>query len=63
MTLLTLTLTNSSCDISFEENKKLEFVNTKINVNIKEELSGEELLPLLKISKHFPPSQPTNKYI
>src|ERR1051325_10638924 len=41
-------------DTSFEEeNKKLELVNTKINVNIKEELGGEELSPLSKISKHF----------
>ena len=41
-------------DISLEEeNKKLELVNTKINVNIKEELGGEELSPLSKISKHF----------
>ena len=37
-------------DISFEEeNKKLELVNTKINVNIKEELA--------------PLSQPTSTYI
>ena len=50
-------------DISFEEeNKKLELVNTKINVNIKEELGGEELSPLSKISKHFT-SQPTDEHI
>ncbi|CAG8819876.1 44726_t:CDS:2 [Gigaspora margarita] len=41
-------------DISLEEeNKKFELVNTKINVNIKEELEGVELKPLSKISKHF----------
>ncbi|UZO10957.1 uncharacterized protein OCT59_002534 [Rhizophagus irregularis] len=40
-------------DISFEENKKLELVNTKINANIKEDLGSEELSPLSKISKHF----------
>ncbi|GBB93553.1 hypothetical protein RclHR1_21950006 [Rhizophagus clarus] len=51
-------------DISLkEENKKLELVNTKINVNIKEDLGGEELPPLSKISKTFPPSQPTSTYI
>ncbi|RIA79897.1 hypothetical protein C1645_839681 [Glomus cerebriforme] len=50
-------------DISFEEeNKKLELVNTKINVNIKEDLGGEELPPLSKISKHFP-SQPADEHI
>src|SRR4051794_7725583 len=50
-------------DISFEkENKKLELVNTKINVNIKEDLCGEELLPLSKISKHFS-SQPADEHI
>ncbi|POG68563.1 hypothetical protein GLOIN_2v1636630, partial [Rhizophagus irregularis DAOM 181602=DAOM 197198] len=50
-------------DISFEEeNKKLELVNTKINVNIKDELGGEELPPLSKISKHFP-SQPADEHI
>ncbi|GES73731.1 hypothetical protein GLOIN_2v1571020 [Rhizophagus clarus] len=50
-------------DISFEkENKKLELVNTKINVNIKEDLCGEELPPLSKISKHFP-SQPADEHI
>jgi len=50
-------------DISFEkENEKLKLVNTKINVNIKEELEGEELKLLLKISKHFP-FQPVNKHI
>src|SRR2546421_420199 len=50
-------------DISFEEeNKKLELVNTKINVNIKDELGGAELLPLSKISKHFP-SQPADEHI
>ncbi|RGB22868.1 hypothetical protein C1646_32222 [Rhizophagus diaphanus] len=49
-------------DISLEkENKKLELVNTKINVNIKEEL-GVELLPLSKISKHFT-SQPADEHI
>src|SRR5436190_10395046 len=41
-------------DISFEEeNEKLNLVNTKINVNIKEELDGVELLLLSKIIKHF----------
>ncbi|CAI2194958.1 18663_t:CDS:2, partial [Funneliformis geosporum] len=50
-------------DISLEkENKKLELVNTKINVNIKNELGGEELPPLSKISKHFP-SQPADEHI
>ncbi|RIA91861.1 hypothetical protein C1645_821406 [Glomus cerebriforme] len=50
-------------DIFLEkENKKLELVNTKINVNIKEELGGEELLPLSKISKHFT-SQPADEHI
>ncbi|GBB98264.1 hypothetical protein RclHR1_31850003, partial [Rhizophagus clarus] len=50
-------------DISLEkENKKLELVNTKINVNIKEELGGVELLPLSKINKHFP-SQPADEHI
>ena len=45
-----------------EENKKLELVNTKINVNIKEDLGGVELLPLSKISKHFT-SQPVDEHI
>jgi len=45
-----------------EENEKLDLVNTKINVNIKEELSGVELFPLSKISKYFP-SQPANEHI
>src|SRR5437868_11208874 len=50
-------------DISLkEENKKLFAVNTKINVNIKDKLEGEELKPLSKISKHFP-SQPADKHI
>ena len=50
-------------DISFEEeNEKLKLVNTKINVNIKEELEGVELKPLSKISKHFP-SQPADEHI
>ena len=50
-------------DISLEkENKKLELVNTKINVNIKEELEGIELKPLSKISKHFP-YQPADEHI
>ncbi|GBB91834.1 hypothetical protein RclHR1_19240001 [Rhizophagus clarus] len=50
-------------DISLkEENKKLELVNTKINVNIKKDLGGEKLLPLSKINKHFP-SQPTDEHI
>ncbi|GBC10285.1 hypothetical protein RclHR1_00950022 [Rhizophagus clarus] len=50
-------------DISLkEENKKLELVNTKINVNIKEDLGGEELPPLSKISKYFP-SQPADEHI
>src|SRR5688572_21895514 len=50
-------------DISLEkENKKLELVNRKINVNIKEDLGGEELPPLSKISKHFP-SQPADEHI
>jgi hypothetical protein len=45
-----------------EENEKLKLVNTKINVNIKEELEGVELKPLSKISKHFP-SQPADEHI
>src|SRR3954447_9774147 len=50
-------------DISLEEeNEKLKLVNTKINVNIKEELGGVELLPLSKISKHFT-SQPADEHI
>ena len=50
-------------DISLEEeNEKLELVNTKINVNIKKDLGGEELPPLSKISKHFP-SQPADEHI
>ncbi|GBB96955.1 hypothetical protein RclHR1_02880021 [Rhizophagus clarus] len=50
-------------DISLEEeNEKLELVNTKINVNIKEDLGGEKLLPLSKISKHFP-LQPVDEHI
>src|SRR3954453_437666 len=50
-------------DISLEkENKKLELVNTKINVNIKKDLGGEKLPPLSKISKHFP-SQPADEHI
>jgi hypothetical protein len=50
-------------DISLEEeNEKLIVVNTKINGNIKGELGGEELLPLSKISKHFP-SQPADEHI
>ena len=50
-------------DISFEEeNEKLKLVNTKINVNIKEELEGVKLLPLSKISKHFT-SQPADEHI
>src|SRR3954453_17206535 len=50
-------------DISLEkENKKLELVNTKINVNIKDELGGIELKPLSKISKHFS-SQPADEHI
>ena len=50
-------------DISLEEeNEKLELVNTKINVNIKKDLGGEELSPLSKISKHFP-SQPADEHI
>ncbi|RIA85088.1 hypothetical protein C1645_831342 [Glomus cerebriforme] len=50
-------------DISLEEpNKKLELVNTKINVNIKEDLGGEELPPLSKISKYFT-SQPADEHI
>ena len=36
-----------------EENKKLELVNTKINVNIKKDLGGKKLPSLLKISKYF----------
>ena len=48
-------------DISFEEeNEKLKLVNTKINVNIKEELEGVELKRLANI---LPPSQPTSTYI
>ena len=49
-------------DISPEENEKLDLVNTKLNVNIKEELGGVELLPLSKISKYFP-SQPADEHI
>ncbi|CAG8825143.1 20910_t:CDS:2, partial [Gigaspora margarita] len=50
-------------DISLEEeNKKFELVNTKINVNIEEELEGVELKPLSKISKHFP-FQPADEHI
>ncbi|CAB4434128.1 unnamed protein product [Rhizophagus irregularis] len=50
-------------DISLEEeNEKLDLVNTKINVNIKEELGGVELLPLSKISKYFH-SQPADEHI
>ena len=50
-------------DISLEEeNNKFELVNTKINVNIKDELEGEELPPLSKISKHFS-SQPADEHI
>ncbi|GES87991.1 hypothetical protein GLOIN_2v1571020 [Rhizophagus clarus] len=50
-------------DISLEEeNEKLKLVNTKINVNIKEELGGEELKSLSKISKHFT-SQPADEHI
>ena len=50
-------------DISLEEpNEKLKLVNTKININIKEELDGVELLPFLKISKYFP-FQPADKHI
>ncbi|PKK60007.1 hypothetical protein RhiirC2_793980 [Rhizophagus irregularis] len=45
-----------------EENEKLTAVNTKINVNIKDELGGVELLPLLKISKHFT-FQPADEHI
>ncbi|GET49780.1 hypothetical protein GLOIN_2v1786167 [Rhizophagus irregularis DAOM 181602=DAOM 197198] len=55
--LITLRPKNSSyrrSTISLkEENKKLITVNTKINVNIKDELSGVELFLLSKISKHF----------
>ncbi|GES80763.1 hypothetical protein GLOIN_2v1571020 [Rhizophagus clarus] len=50
-------------NISFEEpNEKLDLVDTKINVNIKEDLGGEELPPLSKTSKHFP-SQPADEHI
>ncbi|PKC60668.1 hypothetical protein RhiirA1_467719 [Rhizophagus irregularis] len=50
-------------DISLEEeNEKLDLVNTKINVNIKEELGSVELLPLSKISKYFH-SQPADEHI
>ncbi|CAB5146524.1 unnamed protein product [Rhizophagus irregularis] len=52
-------------DISLEEeNEKLNLVNTKINVNIKEELGGEELPPLSKISKTLSPpaSRRTHTY-
>ena len=50
-------------DISLkEENEKLIAVNTKINVNIKEDLGGEELPPLSKISKYFT-SQPADEHI
>ncbi|RGB23086.1 hypothetical protein C1646_729234 [Rhizophagus diaphanus] len=40
----------------------LVLVNTKININIKEELGGEELPPFSKISKHFS-SQPADEHI
>ena len=50
-------------DISLEEeNEKLNLVNEKINVNIKDELKGIELKPLSKISKHFT-SQPADEHI
>ena len=53
-------------DISLEEeNEKLKLVNEKINVNIKdikEDLVGEELLPLSKINKHFS-SQSVDEHI
>ncbi|KAF0412228.1 crinkler family protein [Gigaspora margarita] len=45
-----------------EENEKLKLVNTKTNVNIKEELEGVELKSLSKISKHFT-SQPADEHI
>ena len=45
-----------------EPNEKLVVVNTKINVNIKEDLGGEELPPLSKISKYFT-SQPVDEHI
>ncbi|RGB24690.1 hypothetical protein C1646_803779 [Rhizophagus diaphanus] len=41
-------------DISLEENEKLNLVNIKINVNIKEELDGMGLLPLSKTSIQHP---------
>ncbi|GET03048.1 CRN-like protein [Rhizophagus clarus] len=51
-------------NISFKEsNEKLKLVNTKINVNIKEELGGVELLPLSRLANTFPLSQPTITYI
>jgi hypothetical protein len=50
-------------DISLEEeNEKLTTIDTKINVNIKDELGDVELLPLSKISKHFT-SQPADEHI
>ena len=50
-------------DISLKEpNKKLNLVNKKINVNIKNELEGIELEPLSKVSKHFT-FQPADKHI
>ncbi|GES74602.1 hypothetical protein GLOIN_2v1571020 [Rhizophagus clarus] len=46
----------------FTLSSELELVNTKINVNIKEDLGVEELPPLSKISKHFT-SQPADEHI
>ena len=43
-------------DISLEENKKLGLVNTKINVNIKEELGGVDFR---RLANTFPLSKPT----
>lgn len=66
MTSLMWTSTNSvlwMVDITFEnENEKLTAVNKNINVNIKDELGGVELYPLVKIIKYFP-SQPEDEHI
>jgi hypothetical protein len=45
-----------------EENDKIIAINTKINVNIQDELGGVELTPTSKISKHFS-SQPVDEHI
>ncbi|CAG8587601.1 8074_t:CDS:1 [Ambispora leptoticha] len=40
--------------INVQNKKFIRLVNTEINVNIKEELGGVELLPLSEITKYFP---------